>query len=106
MDGLCTECPNRSLCNTLCPEAELYVKQDEIAQRELTIGIPRHGKWPETSEKSLFTKTEKRIIDALVEGKTRKQIAQELGITRKNLRDLIYLLRKKHREETPKTGGE
>jgi DNA-binding CsgD family transcriptional regulator len=54
----------------------------------------------------LFTKTEKRIIDALVEGKTRKQIAQELGITRKNLRDLIYLLRKKHREETPKTGGE
>lgn len=99
MEELCVTCPNRPLCSTLCPEAELYVKQDEIGQKELLIGIPRYGKWPESVNKSLFTKRERRVIDALLDGKTKAEIVKDLGITRKNLRDTLYLLRKKRRKK-------
>ena len=101
MVDLCTTCIQRPLCSSLCPEAELYVKQDERSQRELTIGIIRYGKWPEFSEGSMFTEMEKKVIDALLDGRTRAEIAKGLGITRKNLRDVLYLLRKKRRGEKP-----
>ena len=31
----------------LCPEAELYVCQDEVSLRELPIGLPQHGRFPD-----------------------------------------------------------
>jgi DNA-binding NarL/FixJ family response regulator len=106
MTGLCTECPSRAICSTLCPEAELYAKQDEAAQRELTIGLPRYGQWPEPFEKSPFTPTEKKILHALVDGKTRSEIAKELGISRETLRKHIGNIRKKREEKTPLLEGE
>ena len=101
MTGLCRECPKRDLCSNLCPEAELYVKQDEKSQRELTIGIPKFGKWPEPREKSIFTKREWQVFGGLLMGKTRGEIAKELGITRKNLREIIRNLRNKRQKENP-----
>lgn len=106
MVDLCTSCIQRPLCSCLCPEAELYVKQDEKSQRELTIGLPRKGAWPKFVEKSIFTETEIRILDALLDGKTRKQIAKDLGITRENLRQVLYFLHKKRQEKKPIVGEE
>ena len=45
-NNLCRECGKRALCSSLCPEAELYVNQDEVKQREKTIGCPRYGRMP------------------------------------------------------------
>jgi DNA-binding NarL/FixJ family response regulator len=95
MTGLCTDCPKRPLCSSLCPEAELYVKQDEVEQRELNLGLIRHGKWPENRDKSLFTRMEKKILSLLSDGQTREQIAQELEITREALKKHIKRLRLK-----------
>lgn len=95
MIDLCTECTKRAFCSTLCPEAELYVKQDEISQRELTIGDIRYGRWPESPEKSIFTKTERKVIASLLDGKTRVEIVKGLGITRHSLKLHIQNIRKK-----------
>jgi len=45
-NNLCRECGKRALCSSLCPEAELYVNQDCVGQRELTIGLPKRGQLP------------------------------------------------------------
>jgi DNA-binding NarL/FixJ family response regulator len=83
-DGLCTECPNRPLCKSLCAEAEIYANQDN----------PNYHK-----EGSFhLTPMEKGVLDGLAAGKTREEIAQILGITRKQLRDHIYNLKRKHRD--------
>jgi DNA-binding NarL/FixJ family response regulator len=101
MEDLCTSCPHRLICSNLCPEAEAYASQDEKAQTELNIGLPRHGKWPERREKSLFTDREMEIIGALLDGRTREEIAKELGITRKNLREHLRHIRKKRQQKLP-----
>lgn len=95
MEGMCIDCPHKQYCSTLCPEAELYVKQDEVSQQELTIGTPTYGRWPEGREKSLFSKRERQILSRLLEGKTRAQISQELDITRESLKKILQRLTKK-----------
>jgi len=77
---LCTSCPHRDYCSSLCPEAELYVKQDEAPQNELTIGVPTYGR-------------------------SRKEIVQELGITRETLKKMIQTIRKKRVKIIPKVEG-
>ena len=101
MEGLCTNCPNKPLCSALCPEAELYVKQDTKSQRELTIGTPRYGNWPEPKEKALFTKMESKIIAYLLDGKSKKEIVEVLGITRHSLKLHIQNIRKKRLQIKP-----
>jgi len=34
---LCTTCPNYPTCTNLCLEAEAYVNQDEVPQREIPV---------------------------------------------------------------------
>jgi DNA-binding NarL/FixJ family response regulator len=98
----CTSCPNRPLCNDLCPEAELYVKQDEIPQRELTIGaILKERSFPPmpwASSSIHFTKREKEILTLLARGLTRADIAQHMRITRNSLRQFIKKIKKKYAE--------
>lgn len=93
-EELCLTCPKRSVCSCLCPEAEVYANQDEVAPRELTIGLPRHGKWPEPVEKPLLSKREREVLWRLASGEDREKIAKELGITRKNLREIIRRAKK------------
>jgi DNA-binding NarL/FixJ family response regulator len=95
MIGLCTDCPHKQYCNSLCPEAELYVKQDVVEQKEKTIGLPQYGKWPEPIEKSVFTRQERAVLNLLAQGRTREEIAKKLEITRKHLKEVIRHLRKK-----------
>jgi len=102
---LCTSCPHRDYCSSLCPEAELYVKQDEAPQNELTIGVPTYGRWPDSKEKALFTKREKEVLSRLIDGKSREEIVQELDITLENLRDIIRRIRRKREKIIPKIDG-
>ena len=94
-EELCQTCPHKQFCSELCPEAEAYVGQDEVPQKELTIGIPRYGKWPEPHEKSIFTPMERKVMHALASGKSREEIAKELEITRQTVRSIIRNIRKK-----------
>ncbi len=88
-------CPSRNLCKTLCPEAELYASQDWVNRQERTIGLPLYSKpWPEGSD-ALFTDTELKIMNALLDGKSRKQIQQLFVITAVTLRRHIQNIRKK-----------
>ena len=97
MQDLCTNCTKRNLCSSLCPEAEMYASQDEVKLRELTVGAPEYGslEWPEPIEKPLFTKREQQVISRLLDGKSREEIALDLGITRDNVRNIIQRIRKK-----------
>jgi DNA-binding NarL/FixJ family response regulator len=106
MVGLCTDCPSRTYCSTLCPEAELYAKQDEVEQKELTIGIPKYGKWPDALERNQFTPMERKILHALLDGKTRKKISEDLEISRETLRKHLGNIRKKREENLLNMGGE
>ena len=95
MNILCNDCPNKSLCSCLCPEAEMYVNQDNKEQRELLISNPKSGNWPDFIEKSKYTETERNILHALLDGKTRVEICQTLNITRESLRKHISNIRRK-----------
>ena len=53
---LCQECPEKPTCTELCLEAEAYVDQDHVSQRELTIGLPRQGKLPDLVSNTHLTK--------------------------------------------------
>ena len=94
--SLCYECDKRDLCTSLCPEAEAYVNQDEVSQRELNIASPSGGKWPEPIEKSLLTKRELQVIRALADGKDINKIATELKTNRENIKKIIGRMRKKN----------
>jgi DNA-binding NarL/FixJ family response regulator len=96
---LCNECTKKSLCNELCPEAEAYVNQDVINQKELNIGLPTYKNLPtdlhyKTRRKLLnnFDKLPRKeqVVTLLESGMSRGEIAQLLGITRKNLRLIVH----------------
>ena len=78
---LCRECPERYTCSELCKEAEEYVNQDS-------------GQYHQAGELR-FTPTEKRILNMLMLGHTRKSIRKELRIVPSTLRRHIANLRKK-----------
>jgi len=81
MNMLCQECPNRPLCKRLCPEAELYVNQDN----------PNYHKEGDLH----FTPIEKKILGLLSRGKTREQIREVLKLSTDALSWHIRNLRKK-----------
>ena len=106
---LCTDCEKRNDCTELCLKAEEYVNQDWVGQREILMAnfdqyIDSHAdleSWPESPEKSFLTKREKEVLSLLVDGKSRKQIMQDLGITQKNLQKIIDRMRKKRDKKLP-----
>ena len=95
---LCQECTKRDLCAVLCPEAELYVRQDHVGRDELPVGLPRPRKWPEFVEHTHLTKREKQIVTLLGQGLERVEICEILEITRENCRKIIQRLREKCHE--------
>ena len=92
---LCQECSEKPTCTELCPEAEAYVNQDHVSQRELTIGLPRQGKLPDLVSNTHLTKKEKEIVTLLGKGLNRSDICQVLDISRVALRNSIKRMRKK-----------
>lgn len=101
MIGLCTDCPKRPHCNTLCPEAELYASQDWEDLQEITVGLPEYSK-EDIAEKELQRKLnkfyqlprKKQVLTLLERGLPRKEVCQILGITKENLRDIIRRISK------------
>ena len=41
--GDCDKCEKHAYCEKMCPEAIAYIDQDQVPQRELTVGIPEHS---------------------------------------------------------------
>lgn len=97
MNTFCQDCPSKAICSCLCPEAELYVSQDEKPQRELTLKSPRFGKieWPESYD---LTDTEKQILTLSARGFNRRDIAEMLNISRQSVRQHISNAKKKYLE--------
>lgn len=100
---LCDDCNKRNLCNSLCPEAELYVNQDHIPQREMPIGLPKYSK-PSIEQVSniLLTKREKEIVTLLGSGLSRADVCQLLKISRESLRKHIQRINKKRHDSNYK----
>lgn len=91
----CNDCPNRHLCNQLCPEAELAVSRDEVPLKELPIGLPRSGRLPNLVSNIYLTKREKQICTLLGSGLTRVEVAQVLEISISTVRSHLNNLKKK-----------
>ena len=94
----CRDCTLRELCSELCPEAELIVAQNEVTQKELPIGMPKYGRFPELLSNVYLTKREKQIVTLLGQGMERGEICELLEITRENCRKIIQRLRQKCHE--------
>jgi DNA-binding CsgD family transcriptional regulator len=94
---LCQECPSKSICQSSCPELELYLKEIEVPQRELPIGLPSHGT-PSWSSSVHLTDLEREILTLLAKGMSRGDVCKLLNITRGTLRVHLTNLKKKHKE--------
>ncbi len=92
---LCDTCPHKNHCSSLCPEAELYVKQDEAPQREKTIGLPKYGKLPSYPSNIYLTKREKQIVTLLGQGLTNADVCQLLKMKRGTLRMALKRMKAK-----------
>ena len=95
---LCDDCPKKDICQTLCPEAELYANQDYVPQKQLVFTHQNIKKWPEKDARRAYTVTEMAILNALADGLTRECICKVLGITRSTLRVHIKNIRDKRLE--------
>ena len=93
---LCAECEKREYCSELCPEAELYVKQDTVPQREQPTGFPGFKKLPELKANTHLTRMEKEILTLLGRGLRRSDVCQLLNITPLNLRVHLAHAKKKY----------
>ena len=98
---LCQDCPKRSMCEELCPDAERYVGQDEVVQREKPIGLPRTKGFPDLVSNTPLTKKERQIVTLLRSGLDRGEVCQLIGITRHALREAIRRLKKKRDASAP-----
>lgn len=96
---LCDECHKKSICNTLCPEAEMFASQDQVCQKEITvseIGVNINGlnieNWP---VKDTFSPKQAQIANALGLGYTHRRVCQIFQISSNTLRWHIYKIRQK-----------
>lgn len=99
---LCHDCSSKDLCTSLCPEALAYANQDWVGLKELPVGLPEYIQKDiqEAEIHNVLNKFSKlsrelQVVTLLKAGFSRKQIAQILGISRKNLRLIIYRANKK-----------
>ena len=94
----CKNCPNRQICKVLCREAELYVSQDEVRQRELLVGLPHYSTGVMTMTRRVgLSKRERQIVVLLVEGRSYSEISQILNITRHYVRNIVSRIKAKRR---------
>ena len=94
----CRACDDFAGCLELCLKAEEYVAQDEIKQREETIGIPviTESVNLNVAEPVKLTKKEREIVTLQsVHKLSRKEIAGYLRISRATLRQHLARIRRK-----------
>jgi len=95
--GMCSECSKRALCKHLCPEAEAYENQDHVSLREITAGIPSHGKpWPQILRpRSRMSPKQKDFVMALLDGKSKTTICKGLNLKSNSFDAMLHRLRKR-----------
>lgn len=97
----------REICQTLCPEAELYAAQDEVKWTEAPISVYSDGDELRVFDdgkgvnKPLLTSIEKAVLRRLGEGETRAEIAKGLNITRHYVRNICLRLKGKASQLSP-----
>lgn len=101
---LCTSCNKRELCAVLCPEAELFVSQDQadwgatpVLYRSqdgehIPVFDPRMVREATVTLSPLETK----VAVAINAGYTREQVAEITGISRGHLRKIIHSCKMKY----------
>ena len=92
MKNMCSLCPKKDFCSSLCPEASLYADQDHVNLKEKTIGTPMFAKRQDTVK---LTKKEAMIWRMFINGHSRKKISETLSISRASLRLHIHNILKK-----------
>lgn len=100
--SICTECKKRNSCTELCEKAEEHANQDYVdwgatpttyqdpSSEELRVFDPVKG-----IDKPYLSKREKAVLSRLGSGMTRHEIAEDLSLSRVNLRAICSRLRKK-----------
>lgn len=73
----------------------MHLKELEVPQRELPIGMPLHGKIPTPKIRIKLTKREKQIVTLLAEGKTYAEMSHALNITTNNIRKIVSTMKQK-----------
>ena len=99
MKGFCDKCPTKSICSQLCPEAELYVKQDNVPHKdELLLGYSLYARpWPDIPSPVRLTEKQAQVIALLLQGYSRKDVQAKLGYTDNYFRQILNDVRIKIR---------
>jgi len=95
---LCETCEKREYCSELCPEAELFVKQDSVHRLEEPIGLLPVKKFikPSLKKHTHLTSKEKEILMLLGKGLSRVDVCQLLNITPNSLQVHLSNAKKKY----------
>lgn len=93
----CQECPKKTFCSQLCPEAEAYANQDRRTRREyFSFPEAKYSHGSEDLERlPSLSKTEWKIVTLPKKGLTRKQISEILEVSRPNLRRFLLKIKRK-----------
>jgi ATP/maltotriose-dependent transcriptional regulator MalT len=93
---MCGDCDKRSTCTKLCPEAERYASQDEVALMEEPKGFfDEQVTTIEYISNIDLTERERDVLTLLGRGLSRRDVCQLLDISRGSLRWHIHNLRLK-----------
>ena len=89
---LCSNCERLQTCTELCAEAIEYADQDYVGERETPLTrlghapLPRSVDWASGVD---LTARERQIVTLIASGLSRPDVAQLLGITRANIRQVL-----------------
>lgn len=88
--GLCVDCPQNSLCSTLCPEAEISISRKED-EGEKKAFIKNFQAWVQKE----FNLNERIIFNLMAEGLDVDELMERLGKTRDSVRGIQGRIKKK-----------
>ena len=100
----CRTCKQFDQCRQLCEQAERYASQDDVKQKEETIGIPViiESVKMNVADAVSLTKREREIVTLFSMYRfNRKEVAQYLNISRESLRQHIQRIRQKIPHKVP-----
>ena len=100
-DALCISCSKRGVCESLCPEAQVYMEQDEnptnnakLLETETYPNIKEMPWGPLKSQKPL-SKMEASVVAYRLMGYSSDRIMTVTGLNSQALRDVARRIRQK-----------
>jgi len=96
MADFCLTCLARGVCESICPELKLHLREIEVKQKELPIRFPRRGRVEWAPPPTKLTKREREIVTLFGKGLSRSETCELLKITKKTLRNNLAKIKKKH----------